>query len=99
MEEIFYEYEEEYKQYTQDVLMETIIVGMEDMIMNQFKQYGKYGGTYSNTLINTKINSILNSKFNKNTTTRIFNHLFKSNRSGRKINDKFINVYKIIGVK
>lgn len=100
MIEIFNDNDNEYIDFVTLNVTESLINGMEDIIMNQFTEFGKYGGTYSNTLINTKINCIIKSKMNKATTTRIFNYLFKTIRTSIiNENGKCMNAYKIIGIK
>lgn len=98
MLELNYGYEFEIEIPSKNVVIESIIDGMDKIIKDQFKEYGKCGGTYTNTLINTKINSILKQKLNKNTTTRIFNTLFKTERVGIKKNNRYYNGYRIIAI-
>jgi len=91
---------EDYKlEMEKDILLYTIIGDMDLMIMDQFRIYGKYGGTHTNTIINKKINGVLGTKYNKHTTTQVFNYLFKTERTGKIINNKYSTSYKIVGIK
>ena len=54
---------------------------------------------YTTEQINQTINRIIRGKYPKNTTTMIFNSLFKTQRGSHKIDGKWFRTWVILGIK